>query len=372
MAEDNNSPVVIDSGSNTVKACFAGDDAPRVVFPCVLGNPRHHGMMVGMDQFTPYVGDYALRMRGILSLKYPVRNGIVAEWDNIERVWSHAFYRELCVQPEEHPVLLTETPDNPKENREKMAQIMFETFNVPSLYISNSAVLSLYSAGRSTGLVIESGLQCSRVVPVYKCHSLTSCALTLDIGGQDLVWYIMKLLSESGFSLCGGSDTEILNDIKEKLGYVALDPEKEMLSRDSSRFYELPDGQKMSISDQRFRCVEPLFQPNLIGNESVGIHKLAHNCIMKCDVDVRRHLSGNILLSGGNTAFPGMAERIQKEVTLLSPTLCRINVTAPPERQYGVCMGGSMLTSMTTFSEMSLSKDCYDEWGPMIIHRKCF
>jgi len=299
------------------------------------------------------------------------------DWNAMESIWKHTFANELRVDPKNHPVILTEPPMNPKQNREKMTQIMFEKFQVPALYIGIQAVLALYASGRTTGIVLDCGDGVCHTVPIYEGYALPHAIQRLDLGGRDLTEYLMRLLTERGYAFTTTAEREIVRDIKEQHAYVATDFPAEMEKfKTNPKFleksYTLPDGQVIQIGDERFRCAEPFFAPGLLGMDTMGIHELLNQSIMQCDLDLRRDLYSNIVLSGGSTMLEGFAQRLEKEMIHLAPASMRIKVIAPPERKYGVWCGASVMGDLNTFSDMLITRKEYNEVGPKIIHRKCF
>ena len=277
--------------------------------------------------------------------------------------------------PEEHPVLLTEAPLNYKANREKMTQIMFETFSIPAMYSITPAALSLYASGRTTGMVIDCGYGVTHTVPVYEGYPLPHAIRRLDIAGHDLDDNLMRSVSYCGISITSAAQRESLCEMKENMCYVALDVQEEMKTADQSsileRKYELPDGQVITIGKERFMCPEALFEPSYLGLSSPGVQDNCYSSIMKCDVEIRKDMFANVVLAGGSTMFPGFGERMQKEITAMAPAAMNVKVIAPPERKYSAWIGGSILANMCTFQSMWISKQDYDESGPAIVHRKC-
>jgi actin len=196
--------IVIDNGSGVIKAGFSGENQPSIKFPSIVGKPRTDKQMIGVDAKSEYIGDEAQKMRGVLNLSYPIKSGIVQDWENMEKVWEYCFSNELRVDPSEHKVLLTEAPMNPKANREKMTSLMFETFQVQGLYVAIQAVLSLYSNGRTTGLVCDSGDGVTHTVPVYEGFSIPHAVRKNYIAGRAITDHLVNLLQAEGISEQGG------------------------------------------------------------------------------------------------------------------------------------------------------------------------
>lgn len=236
----------------------------------IVGRPRQQGVMVGMtNTYIGYVtiaphshdvlihpnsSDAAQLKRHILTLKYPIEHGIVINWDDMEKIWHHTFHNELHVAPEERPVLMTEAPLTPTANREKMAQIMFETFNTPAFYVCSQAASSLYASGRTTGIVVDSGDDATHIVPIYQGSTLSHAILRLNYGGRDITSYVLSIVQERHQFLTR-AEREIGRGIKENLCYVALDFEQEMRAAAQSsqleKDFELPDGRFITIGNER-------------------------------------------------------------------------------------------------------------------------
>ncbi|KAL7037554.1 hypothetical protein ACKWTF_009273 [Chironomus riparius] len=310
-----NQPVVIDNGSGIVKAGFAGDQIPKCIFPNYMGRPKHIRVMAGALEGDMFVGQRADDHRGLLSIKYPMEHGIITDWNDMERIWTHIYGKDqLSTFSEEHPVLLTEAPLNPRKNREKSAEIFFETFNVPALFVSMQAVLSLYATGRVTGVVLDSGDGVTHSVPIYEGFAMPHSIMRVDIAGRDVTRYLKALIRKEGFNFRTTAEFEIVKMIKEKVCYLATNLQKEE-SMDTDKIgYVLPDGNTLEIGQARFRAPEVLFRPDLIGEECEGIHEVLMYSIQKSDMDLRKMLYQNIVLSGGSTLFKNFGDRLLQEI----------------------------------------------------------
>ena len=371
--EEEKPHIIIDTGTCYTKAGLSGEEGPRAVFPSMVGYPKYASGMVGGDKKEFYVGTDAEAKRGVLKLNYPIEGGEVNNWDDVEKIWGNVFTNELRVAPEEHNIMIIEPPNNDKFNREKIAQIMFETFNVPGLYIANSAVLSLYAVGKFYGITIDSGEDMTHFVPIYDGFIISHAYIGENYAGRDLTLFLMKLLNESGYRFSTSFEKEIVKSIKEKACYVASDLSEE-LKWVEPYDYELPDGTHIIIKDQRIRCPEALFKPELIGKDGVGIAKACNYSIQKCDIDIKKDLYNCIVLSGGNSMFNGLEERLKKEIKYIAPYSMQeeVRVIASPERKYATWYGGSILSTISTFESSWITKTEYEENGATIVHRKCF
>eukprot|EP00040_Diaphanoeca_grandis_P001360 m.18283 g.18283 ORF g.18283 m.18283 type:complete len:380 (+) comp11935_c0_seq1:26-1165(+) len=364
-----NQPIVIDNGSGVIKAGFAGDQAPKCVFPNFIGHAKHTRVMMSELPSEEFIGPKADEYRGLLKITHPMEHGIVQDWNDMEKLWTYIYGKDqLNISAEEHPVLLTEAPLNPRKNREEACKILFETFNVPAVYVSMQAVLSLFATGRTTGVVLDSGDGVTHAVPIYNGFSLNHSIMRSDVAGRDITKYLQLLLRKEGHVFRTSAEFQIVRQIKEKHCYVAYDEKKEEnmeidRQNDDRNMYNLPDGRQVSIGAARFRAPEALFDPMLLGDESMGIHEVLVNSIQKSDMDLRRTLWSNIVLSGGSTMFAGFGDRMLKEVKKMAPKDIKIRISAPQDRLLTTWSGGSILAGLATFKTIWVKKTDYEEKG---------
>ncbi|CAI8033165.1 Alpha-centractin [Geodia barretti] len=361
-------PIVIDNGSGVIKAGFAGEDYPKVHFNSYIGRPKHARVMTGGLEGDMFMGPKAEEHRGLLNIKYPVEHGIVTDWNDMEQIWTYIYSKEmLAAAAEDHPVLLTEAPLNPRSNRVKAAEVFFETFNVPALYISMQAVLSL-----SVAKILA--ILCNR------SHNWSGAGLwgRSDACSANLPGVCPPPLhNEVGHcgprrhplpeappekrrpSLKTTSEFEIVRTMKEKVCRVTLNPQKDEQIDQDPIPYQLPDGSVVQIGRASFRAPELLFYPYLIGEESEGIHEVLAYSIRRSDLDLRKTFYSNIVLSGGSTLFKGFGDRLLSEIKKLTPKDVKIRISAPQDRLYSTWMGGSILAALDTFKKMWVSKKEY-------------
>jgi len=291
----------------------------------------------------------------------------------MQQIWHYTYQQLNCIQ-DQHPVLLTEAPLNPRTNRVNAAQMFFEQFNVPSLFIQSQPILSLYASGRTTGVVLDSGDGVTNAVPVYEGFALPHAMQRIDVAGREITEYLQVLLRKSGHNFHTSAEMEEVKTIKEKRCYVAFNIEKaeKGVEDDEAIPYKLPDGSVIDIGPEKFRAPEVLFNPALIGLEYPGLHQALVTSIAKCDLDIRRTLFQQVILAGGSTMFDGLGDRLLSEVRKLAPRNTKIKIWAPPERILSTWIGGSILASLATFKNMWISKKEWEEQGKSAIVRKTF
>ncbi|KAM7279912.1 hypothetical protein ACFE04_007046 [Oxalis oulophora] len=380
-AMDNKNVVVCDNGTGYVKCGFAGENFPASVFPCVVGRPmlRYEESLMEQQVKDIVVGEDCANLRHHLNISYPVNNGIVQNWDDMNHVWDHAFYHELKIDPQDCKILLTDPPLNPVKNRELMIETMFEKYNFAGVFIQIQAVLTLYAQGLLTGLVIDSGDGVTHVVPVVDGYSFPHLTKRMNVAGRHITSYLVDLLSRRGYTVNKNSDFETVREVKEKLCYISYDYKREyQLGLETTilvKNYTLPDGRVIKVGTERFQAPEALFTPELIDVEGDGMADMVFRCIQEMDIDNRMTLYQHIVLSGGSTMYPGLPSRLEKEILdrYLDVVLkgnkdglkkLRLRIEDPPRRKHMVYLGGAVLAGlMKDAPEFWITREDYLEEG---------
>eukprot|EP00762_Andalucia_godoyi_P000269 ANDGO_03244.mRNA.1 Actin-related protein 2 len=379
--------VVCDNGTGFVKCGFAGDNFPTAVFPALVGRPmlRSEESVGGTKIKDVMVGEEASANRAQLQLSYPLSNGIVRNWDDMEILWRYTFDQKLGVDCKSSKILLTEPPMNPKKNRELMAEYMFEKFGFEAMNVAIQAVLILYAQGLMNGVVVDSGDGVTHIVPVYEGYVIPSLIKRMDLAGRDITTYLIKLLQFKGYAFNRTADFETVREIKEKFCYVGYDLsfEKKLALETTTlcQKYELPDGRVIKIDSERFEAPEALFQPSRVDKEGDGISELIFNTIQSADMDLRTEFYKHIVLSGGTTMYPGLPSRLEKDIKELylkkvlqgdkdRLSKFKLNIEDPPRRKHMVFLGGAVFAQIIeNRADMWVSKKEWEEKGPSALSK---
>ncbi|KAK4687918.1 actin-related protein 2, partial [Tremellales sp. Uapishka_1] len=356
-------PLVVDNGTGFVKCGWAGSNFPEHVFPSIVGRPilRAEERLGSSSIRDIMVGDDAAENRSFLQVTQPMEHGIVKNWEDMKHLWDYTFDEKLKVDTKGKKILLTEPPMNPKVNRQKMCEVMFEDYGFGGVYVAIQAVLTLYAQGLQTGVVVDSGDGVTHIVPVYDGFALPHLTRRLDVAGRDVTRYLIKLLLMRGYAFERTADFETVRGIKEALCYTSYDLELDKkLSEETTVLvenYTLPDGRVIKVGSERYEAPECMFQPHLVDVEQPGVAELLFQTIQQAAVDTRSELYKHIVLSGGSSMYPGLPSRLEKEMKQLYLTRVlqgdssrlkhfKIRIEDPPRRKHMVFLGGAVLADI--------------------------
>lgn len=358
--------VICDNGSGFLKMGFAGENFPRFTIPSIAGRPLlRANQKIGDVELKPLMlGDEANPLRSYLEITYPIREGIIENWDDMEALWAYTFHTKMGLPKDlsKHKILVTEAAMNPKKNRAAMAKMLFERFGFGHVMFEMQALLTLFAEGETTGLVFDAGDGVSHCIPVYDGFPLTDQVKRLNVAGRHITEYLIKLLLIRGYAFNSSADFETVREIKEDLCYVSYDLKKDRkLAQETTvvdKEYRLPDGTLISVGRERFEAPECLFNPMLIDVESPGIAELIYDSITESPIDCQRALVANVTLAGGTTMFPGLSSRVEKDLKEIyvrdkfdgdRKGLNRLPIIVhdPPRRKHGVFLGASFIAQNT-------------------------
>ena len=367
---------VIDNGSGYMKAGFSGEEAPKVMFPTMVGKTKVEGIYVGDEKKESIIGSEAEKKFGILNISYPIQGGIIVNWDEMERIWANTFYGELKISPEEHNLLLSESPFITRKDREKMLEMMFETFNCASTYLVAQSVLAAYSVGKSTGISIDCGHTSLNFAPIYEGFLQRHCVQHIPIAGKDINDILINLLIKNGQVIDSKMQKQSIIKAKESFCFLRYDNEDEIEKKkeEETKEWELPDKKKITISKERYQATEVIFDPKQFGYDYPNFQELFKKTVKGIDSDLREIMLANIIFNGGTTLIKGFKNRVTQEIEQAGQDYeFKKKVHTYPEAQFMAWIGGSILTSLTNFENLWITKAEYKEEGKAtIVHKKCF
>jgi actin-like protein 6A len=424
--------VVIDIGNSSCRAGYSGEDVPKALFPSAVGvfqeETANNDMELEGLKTEPklpknsYAVDFQLKnRRDNMEILETCKKGIFTDYDAVERLIHEIYYQKLSISPAQYPLLMSEPSLHHKDQRQKICELAFEKFGVPAYFSCKAGVLSCFASGRSTSLILDTGASSTYAVPVHDGYALQKCMLKYDLGGEYLTEKVRSYVEETlkipivprynvqvkvdaenqkkyDYVEYGNTHPnyeyyckmEIARDIKENIVRIMSDPKDVATKQEATATspftekveYELPDGKRIIFGPERFNMCEGFFNGALAKQdykdfESAtfkGFHQMIMESINKCDIDLRKELLSNIIVTGGNSLVPGFVEALQKKLYDIAPQNAKVKLIAYPlsvERRFSTWIGGSILSSLGSFQSMWIGKAEYDEVGSYIVEKKC-
>lgn len=382
---------VLDNGGGSLKAGLCTQDQPRVM-PNAITKAKS-------EKRRAFVGDQVEDCRDLSSLFYmlPTQKGYLVNWDHQKTVWDYLFGKQCFnIKPENFGLVFTEPFFNFSSIQEGLSEMFFEEYGFSSLLRTHAGDLSCYqnkleNPDQKCCLVVDSGFSFTHVVPYVLGRRVRGGVRRLDVGGKLLTNHLKEIVSYRQLHVL--DETHVMNACKEDCCYVASDWDKEVekaLRRGAenpvARDYVLPDFTSISrgfmkskeestgkpgegeqiirMNNERFMVPEVLFRPSDIGISQMGLAEVVVEAVSQCEEDAQPWLYRNILLTGGNTAFPGFLERLRGEVRSLAPSHMEVEVRmGGPDPLTYAWRGGASLARDPEFEQLVVTKEEYLERG---------
>ena len=363
--------VVVDLGASSCRVGFAGDDEPRSVFQSLMGTVK--AAQPGEKVEGPAI-QFGANVRTTCeppSIRCPIKDGLVQNKDDYEKLFSHIFDAELHVDPEKRPVVLSEPVHNPDSSRRVITEVLYETFRVPSIYLGSAPSLALYNTCKTEGLAVDIGESFSQVAAIYEWTQMPQTLMRTDLAGAAVTRFFLKLLKDASYHFSSPTGMALAQDIKESEGFVALDFDERMKEDTAPVDHEIAEDTTIPIGKERFRCPELLFQPKLNNHDCYGIVDLIYESVMRADTGMRESLLENVVVTGGSTMFIGFKDRLTQELQNLFPS-ADLNICVGPRGANSVWVGGSILGSLELFEQMVVTREEYQESGGEAVRRRFY
>ena len=375
MSHDLKKPIIIDLGSSEIKAGFFDNSSPKIRLKNIIGDSlsKRNNSLINKNK-EHYISSECDKYYNDLTIRYPIQRGVFIKDDDIQLIFEYIL-TQLGLntqQMKEHPLLITEPINNKLSNTEKISEILFEKMNIPSLIFAKQPLLSLISLGYSTGVVLESGSDITQSCVSYEGYLIENSFYRYDYGGKDISNILKILLKQNNPNINSNvfDNIKVINEIKENQCYIKTlkDENEDFVSIPSD--YILPDGNKLVLNDEKILAPEILFNNKLIFAEYLTFHEMVINSINKVDINIKNKLYKTIILSGGNTKFKGIEEKMKTNLSYLMPRGVDIKIRTQINPELNCWNGGNIIASLNTFNKMLVNKKEWDECGKNIIHIK--